>query len=60
VEKIFYSSCNAESLAKDLEYLKDQYELTRIQIFDMFPNSHHFETLIELNLRSIKADRTSS
>jgi 23S rRNA (uracil747-C5)-methyltransferase len=50
-QKVIYSSCNEESLAKDLEFLKDIYHISRIQIFDMFPNSHHFETLVELNLK---------
>ena len=44
---IFYSSCNAVSLARDLEWLKS-YECIRVQLFDMFPHTQHYETLVHL------------
>jgi 23S rRNA (uracil747-C5)-methyltransferase len=44
---IFYSSCNAVSLGKDLEWLKS-YECKKIQLFDMFPHTEHYETLVHL------------
>lgn len=47
-ERILYSSCNAVSLAKDLENLRG-YRVCRVQLFDMFPHTAHFETLVELN-----------
>lgn len=47
-QMIIYSSCNYETLAYDLKLLKDEYRISKIQIFDMFPNSSHFETLVEL------------
>jgi 23S rRNA (uracil747-C5)-methyltransferase len=47
-EMIIYSSCNYESLVKDLRELEKYYEITKLQIFDMFPNSKHFETLVSL------------
>ncbi len=47
-QMIIYSSCNYETLAHDLKLLKDDYHISKIQIFDMFPNSSHFETLVEL------------
>lgn len=50
-QKIIYSSCNIESLSKDLEKMMLTYSIERTQIFDMFPNSKHFETLVELNLK---------
>lgn len=50
-ETFIYSSCNAETLGKDLEQLPD-YEIKRAQIFDMFPHTSHFETLVELRLRN--------
>jgi 23S rRNA (uracil747-C5)-methyltransferase len=42
---IIYSSCEATTLAQDIEELKDHYELVRYQLFDMFPHTDHFETL---------------
>jgi len=41
---VVYSSCNAETMAKDIQELRD-YRVTRAQIFDMFPHTEHFETL---------------
>lgn len=46
-EKIIYSSCNAQSLAKDIERL-GSYRVSRVQLFDMFPHTSHYETLVEL------------
>ena len=46
-ERILYSSCNAMSLAKDLEILSG-YRVNRIQLFDMFPHTAHYEVLVEL------------
>lgn len=44
---IMYSSCNAMSLARDLEWLKS-YECVKVQLFDMFPHTEHYETLVHL------------
>ncbi|AHG75196.1 23S rRNA (uracil-5-)-methyltransferase RumB [Mannheimia varigena USDA-ARS-USMARC-1296] len=41
---LIYSSCNAESMAKDFESLT-HYELNRVQLFDMFPHTSHYEVL---------------
>lgn len=48
VSHLIYSSCSAESLAKDLIALEKMYRVKRIQIFDMFPHTKHFETLVWL------------
>ncbi|MFA6144909.1 MAG: 23S rRNA (uracil(747)-C(5))-methyltransferase RlmC [Sulfurimonas sp.] len=45
--RILYSSCNAQTLARDLEFLHG-YSVKRVQLFDMFPHTAHYETLIEL------------
>lgn len=45
--KLFiYSSCNAETLARDYQLIADQYQILETRIFDMFPFTEHFETLI--------------
>lgn len=46
-----YSSCNHETLLSDLKELEDLYDVVRAQIFDMFPQTSHFETLVELRLK---------
>ena len=45
---VIYSSCNAESLARDLAVMPG-YRLQRARVLDMFPQSTHFEviTLLE-------------
>lgn len=43
-----YSSCNAETLAQDLLVLKDHFKVIKAQVFDMFPHTEHFETLVLL------------
>ena len=50
-----YSSCNAETLAQDLVQLKDHFTVVKAQLFDMFPNTEHFETLV---LLKSSADKT--
>ncbi len=50
LQKIFYISCNPAALARDLERLREwgSWEPTRVQPFDMFPQTDHVETLVEL------------
>lgn len=43
-----YSSCNAETLASDLKQLEKFYHIRKAQVFDMFPHTEHFETLVLL------------
>ncbi|MDC0611013.1 23S rRNA (uracil(747)-C(5))-methyltransferase RlmC [Vibrio sp.] len=45
-KKIIYSSCNPDTLIKDLELL--DYTLVRAQGFDMFPHTPHLEAAVEL------------
>ncbi|AYG05245.1 23S rRNA (uracil(747)-C(5))-methyltransferase [Gryllotalpicola protaetiae] len=47
VRHVLYSSCNAESLARDLAAMPS-LRPTRAQVFDMFPHTAHFETLVLL------------
>lgn len=44
---VLYSSCNIDSLARDLGSLR-HYEVKAAQVFDMFPHTSHFETLVML------------
>ncbi len=41
---IIYSSCNAQTMAKDLRELSG-YRIERVQLFDMFPHTAHYEVL---------------
>jgi 23S rRNA (uracil1939-C5)-methyltransferase len=45
-DRIVYVSCNPETLARDLKYLKKKnYEVKKIQPVDMFPWTNHCETV---------------
>ena len=47
--RILYLSCDAASLARDLNRLcTTLYRVRRVQAFDMFPQTAHIETLVEL------------
>ena len=49
--RIFYLSCDAASLARDVSRLGAAgYRVHRAQLFDMFPQTSHIETLSELIL----------
>ncbi len=48
---LIYSSCNSESLAADLRVLGSDYGVKRAQVFDLFPHTEHFETLVWLSRR---------
>ncbi|WP_171966281.1 23S rRNA (uracil(747)-C(5))-methyltransferase RlmC [Cronobacter sakazakii] len=41
---IIYSSCNAQTMAKDIRELPG-YRIARVQLFDMFPHTAHYEVL---------------
>ena len=43
--KVVYISCNPASLVRDLSKMEDVYEIKSIQPFDMFPLTHHVETV---------------
>lgn len=47
--RVFYLSCDPATLARDLRKLcAAGYRVGRLQAFDMFPQTSHIETLVEL------------
>ena len=50
--KVVYVSCNSATQARDLELMKDMYEITRLQAVDMFPQTHHVENVVLLKKRA--------
>ncbi len=49
VPRIWYLSCDAATLARDLKFLASKgYRLETVQPFDMFPHTGHVETLVLL------------
>ncbi len=49
--KIIYISCNSATQARDLELMKDAYEIKKVQPVDMFPHTHHVENIVYLEKR---------
>ncbi len=47
--QVVYSSCNPQSLARDLKAFLPNYHLTEFTPFDMFPMTDHFEVLAILS-----------
>ncbi|MFN7160179.1 MAG: 23S rRNA (uracil(1939)-C(5))-methyltransferase RlmD [Candidatus Gracilibacteria bacterium] len=47
-KKIIYVSCNPTTLGRDLEFLQRWYTVKRVQGVDMFPQTYHVETVVEL------------
>ena len=43
--KIVYVSCNPLTLARDIKELESGYDLGDITLVDMFPNTHHVESV---------------
>ena len=46
--KIVYVSCNSATQARDLAWLDEKYEVTRVRPVDMFPHTHHVENVVLL------------
>lgn len=49
---IVYSSCNAETLARDIAALPS-YTLDRVRLFDMFPQTDHYEVMVLLTRQAV-------
>ena len=49
---IAYVSCNPITLARDLNILKEKYDIKRIYGLDMFPNTYHVETVCILERKT--------
>ena len=48
VKKIIYTSCNPNTLVRDLEILSRHFEIKSIQPIDMFPHTYHIECVVLL------------
>jgi tRNA/tmRNA/rRNA uracil-C5-methylase (TrmA/RlmC/RlmD family) len=48
-KKIIYVACDPVSLARDLKvFLSSGYRMDEIRSYDLFPHTHHFETIASL------------
>lgn len=46
--RLIYISCNPATLARDLARMAGAYELKSLRCFDLFPQTAHVETVVEL------------
>lgn len=51
-KKVVYVSCNSATQARDLEMMKDLYQISKLQPVDMFPQTHHVENVVLLEKRA--------
>lgn len=49
-QQMIYVSCNPATLARDLQYILENsnYMIEKVQAVDMFPHTHHIETVVSL------------
>ncbi len=47
-QTIVYISCNPATQARDIALLSSEYNVTRVQPVDMFPQTHHVENVVLL------------
>lgn len=50
-ENVIYVSCNPKTLSKNLDTLREQYEIVDGEAFDMFPHTPHVEVVVQLGLK---------
>jgi len=48
---IIYTSCDIMTLSRDLIFLKDEYEIKKVHVLDMFSYTYHVETVTILKRR---------
>lgn len=51
IKRIIYISCNPYTLKQNIVYLSDSYDVESLEIFDMFPQTFHIESLAVLNFK---------
>jgi len=53
-QRIVYVSCNPATQARDIELLDPDYEVKKIQPFDLFPHTQHVENVVLLEKREVR------
>ena len=49
-KRVVYVSCNSATQARDIALMKEQYKVINTQAVDMFPQTHHVENVVLLEL----------
>ncbi len=48
-KRLIYVSCNPITQARDLKILKETFKINTATLFDMFPQTHHIETVVTMD-----------
>lgn len=51
-KRIVYVSCNSATQARDLAILNSEYRLVKSQAVDLFPQTHHVENVVLLEIKN--------
>ena len=49
--KVVYVSCDPATLARDLKFLSDTYDIKSVTPVDMFPHTNHIENVVQIFLK---------
>jgi 23S rRNA (uracil1939-C5)-methyltransferase len=49
---MIYVSCDPSTLVRDLVALQTRYRIAALHLVDLFPQTDHLETVVELELNS--------
>ncbi len=49
LKRIIYVSCNPSTAARDINLLSEKFELKKAKLIDMFPQTHHIESIFVLD-----------
>ncbi len=49
--QIIYISCDPSTLTRDLKLFNEKYKINKVTGYDMFPQTHHLETVVYLQLK---------
>ncbi len=50
IKHVIYISCDMATLSRDLNILKGKYTIEKVNLYDMFPQTHHVESMTILKL----------
>src|SRR5690606_32574966 len=51
-DRLVYISCNPATQGRDLDLLSEDYEVKEVHAFDMFPHTHHIESIALLERKT--------
>ena len=49
LKRIIYVSCNPSTASRDINLLSEKFELKKVKLIDMFPQTHHIESIFVLD-----------